>query len=743
MQDYQIFISYKSGDDAVAEQIYKALSEKGYLVFWDKAGITRGDAYNDIIKRAIESSKLFILLLSSKIIQEYNKSATERKDDSLYIIREVSIANNLRKLSRLRFFPFIIDDSKPIEYKIIFQDVFNEVDLGHEVVPTKDIPNLVCREMDALGIYPDKVSKNRYTRNQAVVSTLTKSINSLPAIIEECKNCLRYSSVEPGIRCPYLYDIQNYSDRILFNKESSKRTATNFANYSIPEPIKPDSNYYRNHEDLVDQIWEEERALWETDRHVNSIVSPNEISLEFESKNGAGHSWASSTRPCDKQRKIMNDVEKSLSMFGNPIFQRDLISLHKRITSVEEIINNPDNLQIAKRFDLIQLIRFINQQIRIRWRAKQDAIEVLVRENCFDSIYDLLITFIDKSSESLRESIRTNAATMTHEDTFSFVIIWWLLRENSNCLTHKYVASLPIQKRSLINKKLLTLCRLYEDICASGKQILFDSVTSLNFLDSPDDDYSSFAYNFLGFHIHNYQWNELHEMEKPIDPYGEFSQDSYTVTFTVEPQSDDNHNPLFSSKLFGLTRGIETIERKLLYGEQHGVPLIHYLYPIIQYSREFATHIIDEKCLGKLELIPTKRDTTFITFEYENPYNPCTADEEYFRIKAYHALFQPVSLSGEVFNEAMEKIVNGWKEKGIEMCLAATKEQDLESIVYMANYFAYSKNKDYMTAIQFYEIAVEKGIEFCMPRLAECYERIGNYRQAYRWYSVSNAIYKR
>ena len=61
---YDVFVSYKHGDDAARDVLVTALEEDGYEVFWDaKIGV---DYWRPKLRDEIRNSKLVIVLWSAK-----------------------------------------------------------------------------------------------------------------------------------------------------------------------------------------------------------------------------------------------------------------------------------------------------------------------------------------------------------------------------------------------------------------------------------------------------------------------------------------------------------------------------------------------------------------------------------------------------------------------------------------------------------------------------------------------------
>ncbi|MGE5217126.1 MAG: SUMF1/EgtB/PvdO family nonheme iron enzyme [Chloroflexota bacterium] len=86
----RIFLSYASEDREAAKTIYLALRDQGHKVFFDRTDLPAGDEFHNRIRQAIESSHLFIFLLTAKSI-----------DAGSYTLSELEIAEQ----SRIKLLP--------------------------------------------------------------------------------------------------------------------------------------------------------------------------------------------------------------------------------------------------------------------------------------------------------------------------------------------------------------------------------------------------------------------------------------------------------------------------------------------------------------------------------------------------------------------------------------------------------------------------------------------------------------
>lgn len=65
-----VFISYSRREKAIADHLYKCLTDAGFNVWYDKNNLCVGHYWMEDIKNAIESTKLFIPILSNSIVNE-------------------------------------------------------------------------------------------------------------------------------------------------------------------------------------------------------------------------------------------------------------------------------------------------------------------------------------------------------------------------------------------------------------------------------------------------------------------------------------------------------------------------------------------------------------------------------------------------------------------------------------------------------------------------------------------------
>jgi hypothetical protein len=716
------------------------------VVFWDQPGIKRGDPYNEIIEKAINASRLFVLLLSANVINAHD-SAIAEGGAIPYIEKEVSLAWKWRENTTV--YPYIIDDSNPSDYRRVFPEVFGQLDLGHEKCAIEQIPRDICSKMDELQIYPSEIAKERFQLNKEVDEGL-KSIKPLiRSLLDECSTCPRFLSTVPGVSCPFIHS-SAHSDWSIYNQESERRTRENVENYGIPEPIHPDVDTSGDLDSQRD--WEEEVRDWEGSRFYACMVYPEQVRQEYEKLYGSNHSGVSINRPCGIQDRNREKLERIIILFGKPLFQKSLFELEPDLVEIDKWLGCDDAILVAKRFGLFSYLRFITQQLLRKWNFKRDLLETLAREQGVTSISDLLLEQLENASSCLADAMNNNSPISVKNNP-CFLVIWWLLRNNSSFLTQMLLVPSEI---AAIRAKIKEFCEQYERM-KSSSPLFVDSVIPFGDMDSQEENQKCPVYSVFGYNLSDYQWIVLNDWEQPLCQEelldGEKQEYQY-VSYVCDSELDECQNPIYYESPFGLSRGIrkqhslkasfssKLTQRKRL--RRHigatesndDYPATLCLYPIVKSCQVFAEMLSNSERIRDISRITLNSKIGFNYFEFVDP-DP--EGDNGYGVRDYHALLYPDSSTGVSFNDAVRLLSEGSKKKGFEMMVSLTEKHDLEAIVYMANYYAY-KQKKYSKAIALYEIASENGVEFCYARLAECYERIGDYRQAFRWYIVSDEL---
>ncbi len=90
-KNVDVFISYSRSDYYIAEKLYKALTEQGKRVWFDKKNITSGGNFMDEIYQAINDANYFIPIFSENIIKEKKERHTYRNEWNKAITVAVSM----------------------------------------------------------------------------------------------------------------------------------------------------------------------------------------------------------------------------------------------------------------------------------------------------------------------------------------------------------------------------------------------------------------------------------------------------------------------------------------------------------------------------------------------------------------------------------------------------------------------------------------------------------------------------
>ena len=91
----RIFLSYAKEDREAAQAVYLVLRDQGHRVFFDRTDLPAGEEFHNRIRLAVETSQLFILLLSASAI-----------DKQSYTLSELEIAER----ARIKLLPVALDD---------------------------------------------------------------------------------------------------------------------------------------------------------------------------------------------------------------------------------------------------------------------------------------------------------------------------------------------------------------------------------------------------------------------------------------------------------------------------------------------------------------------------------------------------------------------------------------------------------------------------------------------------------
>lgn len=88
-----VFISYSRSDSDVAETLYKHLSDNGLNVWYDRNNLLGGSKFMDEIEAAIESTKVFVPIITGNIVKEAMDAHVYRKEWNKAIDLQQSMGN--------------------------------------------------------------------------------------------------------------------------------------------------------------------------------------------------------------------------------------------------------------------------------------------------------------------------------------------------------------------------------------------------------------------------------------------------------------------------------------------------------------------------------------------------------------------------------------------------------------------------------------------------------------------------
>lgn len=89
----QVFMSYSRSDSHIAEKLYKYLTDRGVSVWYDKNNLLGGQKFMDEIENAIESSKVFVPILSQNVAKEAMTAHVYRKEWNKALDLQKSMGN--------------------------------------------------------------------------------------------------------------------------------------------------------------------------------------------------------------------------------------------------------------------------------------------------------------------------------------------------------------------------------------------------------------------------------------------------------------------------------------------------------------------------------------------------------------------------------------------------------------------------------------------------------------------------
>ena len=110
MANYTVFISYAHEDYEVVKRLYKDLIQAGTEAWLDKEKILPGQRWESVVRKAIESSRYFLAIISSNLVSKRGYVHREFKK-GLEILEEFPE-------SEIYLIPVRLDDSEPPYQKL-------------------------------------------------------------------------------------------------------------------------------------------------------------------------------------------------------------------------------------------------------------------------------------------------------------------------------------------------------------------------------------------------------------------------------------------------------------------------------------------------------------------------------------------------------------------------------------------------------------------------------------------------
>lgn len=744
MQDYQIFISYKRDPDApAAEQIFQGLHSRGYDIFLDRIGLEGGSRFPERINSAICSSKLFVLLLSS----------TTR--ESIWVKKEINIAIRRAKENKIIIVPIILDGTPQSDfYSFLTKFVFNTFTI---IESGGDINNLCQRIYNILevnSIYPPKDVADYRTHYNG----LADAVKSIPAdvrtLISECKNCPRRLSEDTFIQCPLFYPLKKYSDEDFFILSCKRLKDEKVKNYAVPKPERKDYSSDMQYQDAVTE--------WVHERDYYCEVGLDTMQKQFEEEVGFGHTTFGRGKRCHRQEELYDKLTSKIHFLSHPLFQRDLESFDVALQELSAGLDDNDTL-ILEKIGLEGFLSFLNEQLSCTWSVKNDVINCLIKKEGFASMEGLLSHHMRLATMSINNALRTKQQVPV-SDFYSFYILWWLLRDNSNTLTY----SLLILKDKKVNHSILSnvldeFLNAYTKLSLSKTAITFEKVLDVQQLDLPEE-IPSIGTDYLGCHLSDFKWLCSETMDYDKSQWSGKANDIITYTYILEAHKNEYNNPslvdnrFFEGKsnphscrfmadgyFYGLSRGSyfagegvfdEWHPRHDTKAIKHDIYAVDYLYPLFSYCTNLKKSL-NRDAERTLRLSnESYLDYTGLFMEPYNFVDPGVSPDgilcDIEGITCYNAVAY-VEMSDD-FREAVSAVENGYAKKGRALLELAAGNNDISAILYLANINAYGEKPNYSKALSLFKAAVVRGVRSCFFCIAQCHELLHDYHQANWWY---------
>lgn len=694
MIQYQVFISYRRlrTSSEIAEKLFTSLESEGYSVFFDRTTLDAGDRFKKRICEAIDSCKIFIVILSKETLEE----------DSKWVPRETKRALSRTKDDSIYIIPIICDESVEKDY---YPRLFRKKDIDGDISFYKydgnfdELNKAVIKAIESRQVYPPENTSDSIKRIQRARDSIKSLPELLSGVITECKNCPRFSSTDGQIRCPFLFPDAS-SDEAFFDSQATLR---------VPVKQRPNEYDYSPFSEPKDvsTLWFEAREA---------------IKNEFRIKVRDGHVGCSRNEACEHQRNALMRLQKLLSALNEPLYQTNLYELSKRIDSLSNRISNGES-QILKQFNINELLCFVSSQIQRCWYAKEWSINYLVKRNGFDTLESLISNYLHESAVLLEHAVQENKQIDTIKP---FLILWWLLRKNSSILTKAILSKSSPKAKERLVQAIGHFLSAYNEC---DDRVQFKHALQLHKIDFPEEMQSTLTAS-LCLPTTDYRWINIKDKSNP---------------YFSSAKLDNYKNPIYTDSLY-LAKCVNEFEMDNIFiyssdddyssvgYDSHNVYAIDYLYPLSEYCLQLKTALYGKETYEINLCSPSPKiisllDTDNFNVELLN-YSPEVFDSDFLTYTT--AAFDHKADEWNLDNR--KKIVKREGNNSILSVEDVLNSKDLSLIIYIADIFAFSDTPDYENAIRLYENAISMGACFCMYRIAQCYEIRHDYRLALWWY---------
>ncbi len=715
MSPCQIFISYsRKANLELAEKLASSLEKKGYSVFLDRSSIPVGGAFSELIFSAIDSCKIFIVLLSKTTIK------------SNWVSKEVQHALELARVDRIYIIPIISDDSSETDYVPDFftkEDIDSNISFYKYENSDEELVKQVVKAIIVQQVYPS-INANESIE---VMEMVSGQVLNLPKFIRkitnECKNCERFLHPDDSeICCPFFYTTNNISDEKRFDNKA----------YDVARKYK---------KDIEDDT---------SDQHIQKMYYDTYESARKKAKQelimavGEMHIGCDNLLPCYKQRETLARLYESLHLLSRPIYQKDLYALSEEIAHVNNSFDENAKI-ILNKYGISDLPIFITDQINRIWYSKEWRIHYLIQKGGYTSLAELIIHCLCSLTRSIEVVIEHKRSCI--ECVYPITLLWWLVRENSSLLTKTLLFRSPIEEREKVINALDTFINSFENLKNHERDIpsrvKIMKVLRFNRIDYPEEMQSK-ATCLLSLPSTDFIWVEL------VDEREGFSSEGIQEVYLAKAKLNQYQNPVHASNIYlaqcanerlfcFLDTDKDDCEQDfddVFYNDNdsfyHGLA-IEYLDPLLKHCRQIKRSLTET---------PNMIEPHFCIPEIISLFDSKYAGGDIWEKEYYGDNPNYLDYTEAVFNEPFSKefidgceaLEKGKQKKGISLLMSAVNNGELAPTIYLANYYAFSNNPSYEKAISLYKSAISMGARFCIIRVAQCYERIKQYNTALWWY---------